>query len=110
MLVNRVTWIAKPGHRDELVEWFRHPNVWEWEGIPEEMRARAMRLYAAKTGAHDTVAIELEFDDLAHYDKCWEAIRNYNSTPERNAQMQRLREIIGPGGGTHELWNLADSQ
>jgi hypothetical protein len=109
MLVNRVTWIAKRGHKNELAEWFRHPTVWEWKGIPEELRARAMRLYTPKTGAFDTVVLEIEFDNLEHYEKWWEAIGNYNATPERSAQMQRFLEITETGG-THELWNLAASQ
>lgn len=109
MIVNRVTWTAKRGHRNELVEWFKDPDVWEWEGIPEEVRARATRLYTAHTGAFQSVVLELEFDDLTHYQECWEAISNYNATPERSASMQRFRELTATDGN-HELFNLVGSQ
>ena len=66
-------------------------------GIPEELHTRAMRLYSARTGAFDTVVLEMEFDNLQHYEKCWEAIENYNASPERSAPVQRLVEPMNFG-------------
>jgi hypothetical protein len=65
MIVDRRTFIAKAGKVEELVEVLKTGA--------EHMASRpAIRVYSTVVGTGGAVVLELEFDDLNHYERWWE--------------------------------------
>jgi hypothetical protein len=94
MIVERVTWLAKVGHKVEVVKLLK---------ALQEQSDTTERLYSAMFGANDeTVVLELEFESMEDRRKTWEA---WTAQPEVNEAGRKMRELI-ESGGVHEIWRL----
>ena len=95
MLVNRRTFVTKPGKSKEVVELLvkvfeRNP----WPG--------PMRIYKANVGPFDHVVVDLETESLATYDQD-HAQWFSNAIPE---EAEAFQALIEPHG-TNEVWAIA---
>ncbi|MFN2203957.1 MAG: hypothetical protein ACK2UO_22360 [Caldilineaceae bacterium] len=93
MIVDRRTFIAKPGKVEELVEVLKSGA--------EHMASRPpFRVYSAMVGTGSGVVLELEFDDLNHYERWWE---EWSAAPESAAVLERFDSLRAPEWKS-ELW------
>jgi hypothetical protein len=91
MLVERNTWRAKPGRRDELVEWAK--ELIQWEGL-------TARVLTFEFGDYDTVLLEAEWDSKEERQK-WREGRDY-SRPGFLEFVNKLKDLR-ESGAVHEL-------
>lgn len=95
MLLNRHTINVKLGRAAELAELLKTgANHLDW--IPP------FRVMAARIGVQDRMALELEFESLADYDRFWSA---FAAAPETQQVMARLLELTEPGT-VNEIWEV----
>jgi hypothetical protein len=94
MIVERITWLAKVGHKMEVVELLK--DLQQQSDVTE-------RLYSSMIGANDeTIVVELEFETMEDRRKSWE---HWGAQPEFRDATQRMREMI-ESGGVHQIWRL----
>ena len=91
MLVERNTFQAKPGLRDELIEWVKELIQWE------DLTARVL---TDEFGDYDTVILESEWDSMEDRQK-WQESRDHSRPGflEFVGKLQDLRE----SGADHKL-------
>jgi heme-degrading monooxygenase HmoA len=91
MIVERNTWRAKPGRRDELVEWAK--ELIKWEGL-------TARVLTYEFGDYDTVILDTEWESMEDRQK-WREGRDYSRPGflEFVSRLQDLRE----SGADHKL-------
>ncbi|MEZ4621326.1 MAG: NIPSNAP family protein [Caldilineaceae bacterium] len=74
MLTNRRTFTAKPGQMEELIDVLKAGG-----GYLEKMPT--FRVAQALFGQNNRAVLELDFDDLAHYERFWTAWGPHPSQP-----------------------------
>ena len=96
MLVNRRTFVTKPGCMEKVVALL----------VAERERPDVLpyRIYASDIGPFDTVAIELEFETLEEYVKSW---AKWGEGPESAAFMEKWYDLT-ESGGNNEIWTLVE--
>lgn len=95
MIVNRRTFTAKPGKMTELTDVLKAGGTY-LDNMP------TFRVYQALFGQNNRAVLELDFDDLAHYERFWAA---WGAAPEAAGIMQRLVLCI-EAEQTNEIWRL----
>ena len=95
MIVNRLTYTVKLGRMQELLDFVN---------ADRKKHGYNYRMYQSNIGTFDQVAFELEFEDLAAFDKFWS---EWIALPETAAFMEKFNEMTLPGG-TNEIWNLIE--
>lgn len=96
MIVHRMTFHIKPGHRDEALALL----------VAESQRVnwhRPQRLYESKVGRSNTLSAETEFANLAEYDQYW---TDWVAQPAAHAFLEKWI-LLEEHGGVQELWDLA---
>ena len=96
MLVNRRTFISKPGRAEEAANFLK-------QAMQLTDHARSARVYVSEIGPFDTIAVEVEVESLADYERRfaeWAA----KTTPEFWEKWYSLCE----NGGANEIWRLVD--
>jgi len=93
MIVERLTFQAKYGQGDGLVELFR-----EWaKGIGRELGLTGARLYTDVTGTMFTVSVEQEFPDMQAYTRFTEEARKRYGSPEFASWFARMQPLAERG-------------
>jgi hypothetical protein len=91
-----MTWEAKPGCREKLLEWARKGR--ELPGGKDV----ASRIYSTRHGNWHQVTMEIEFETQEDLDKHWASIDW--SLPEVQAYDKELWELVTPGHTTELLY------
>ncbi|HRW08193.1 MAG TPA: NIPSNAP family protein [Caldilineaceae bacterium] len=94
-IVNRRTFTAKPGKMAELIDVLKAGGSY-LENMP------TFRVYQALFGQNNRAILELDFDDLAHYERFWAA---WGAAPESAGIMERLVKCI-EAEQTNKIWQL----
>jgi hypothetical protein len=98
MIVNRRTFIVKPGKMDQLLALVNAAK--EQFGTS----AQAWRTYAPEIGPFDVVTIEWEYESLEEYERDW---AEWGATPGSAAFMEKWNELT-ESGGSNEIWRLVE--
>jgi hypothetical protein len=98
MIVNRRTFIVKPGQMDQLLALVNAAKE-QFPGL-----AQAWRTYAPEIGPFDVVAIEWEYESLEEYERDW---AEWGATPESAAFMEKWYQLT-ESGGSNEIWRLVE--
>ena len=94
MLVNRRTFIVKPGHLEEAIELLKAEVTRVWPSMP-------VRYYREHIAPSDTGAFEAEFESLAAYEKAMA-----EGWPRVSAEYLEKWNQLAEAGGTNEFWEL----
>ena len=97
MLVERVTWIIKPGHIDEF-------GALAKATLAQAGLKNVMRVYRIKFGEHDRIAIEIEHESMAARETWWNGWRTSDGAAAWEQQANALRAA----GAPHEFWILVN--
>ena len=95
MIVNRMTFVAKPGGMEDLVAMMKAE-------IERPNDPITFRLYTPRIAPFDFVAVESEFGSLEDYEKFW---TDWNARPETAEFMEKFNKLT-ESGGTNEIWDL----
>ena len=95
MIVNRRTFVVKRGCMEEAVALL----VADRERIGGKHR-----IYVSNIGPFDTIAIELEGENLEEYEKGW---AEWGATPEAATFLEKWHDLT-ESGGTNEIWTLVE--
>lgn len=98
MVINRRTFIIKPGRMEEAVKLIKDTG----EGNATAPNRGLMRLSDAIFGPFGVLSMEVEFENLDEYQKYWDYLFGL-------PQMDKFFEtwnVITDAGGTNELWEL----
>lgn len=98
MIIDRRIFSVKFGKMDEVVQVLATGG----DIVPDRPRARIL---TAAIGTFDRVVLELEFENLAHYEAWWSA---WSAAPGQGEVMERFWACVEPGG-THEIWEVAET-
>ena len=99
MIVERHLYIAKMGRLDDALDHIRRQfsrNPWP----------NAARLYGSRVGSFNHIAIELESESLAAYEKTWKRWTTVAFTDKMTKEWHELTET----GGHNEFWTVVDIQ
>lgn len=94
-MVQRITYVVKVGKQDEAVELLK-------AGADHLENVAPSRVYGHRFGPRDTVAIELEVENLAELERFW---GEWQAAPETAAVVEKWDRLVEPGGTT-EIWKL----
>ena len=94
-IVNRRTFTAEHGKLDEALALMQTMG----QGTPHPYR-----LYQSQYGTLDTLALEIEFVNLAEMETFWSAADTAPGTDELMPRWYALTK----SGGTNEIWILTD--
>ena len=97
MIVVRWSQVVKRGHQHEAVEL--------WKDWATSHPDQTLRVYSDFMASHHTIAIEVEYDTLAEYEKS----RAEWVTPEFRTFAGKLNPLLADSGCT-EAWHLEHSQ
>jgi hypothetical protein len=97
MIVNRRTFIAKPGQTEKVVEILNSGLVF----VPFQPK---YRLYISDIAPFNQVALEVEFNDLAEYDRFWSG-----ATEKSSEEWWKVWFEATDNGGANEIWKLASA-
>ena len=81
MITERLVWKVKPGKQAQFIEWLRPYLLDESNPIK--------RAYTPKIGAWGTVVAELEYEDMADWERAW----NEWQSPEKAEEVARENEL-----------------
>lgn len=95
MIVNRRTFIVKKGCMDRAVEMLRQAGDKRSHSLPR-------RLYRPDIGPFDQLVLEIEHEDLADYERYWQAIRALSWFEDWMAEWLEITET----GGRNEIWQV----
>jgi hypothetical protein len=95
MIVNRRTFIAKQGQAEKVVEILRN-------GLEFVPFKPSYRLYISDIAPFSLVALEVEFKDLAEYDRFWTGATEKSTESWWKAWFEAT-----DNGGQNEIWKLA---
>ncbi len=95
MLVNRRTFLVKPGCMEKLASLLIGERTSE---------SPPSRIYTPDIGPFDVLVFELEFESLGAYEKFWS---DWAAKPETEAFMEKWYALIKPGG-KNEIWTLVE--
>lgn len=94
-IVNRRTFTAKPGKMAELVDVLKAGGAYLAD-MP------TFRVYQAIFGQNNRAVLELDFDDLAHYERFW---ATWSAAPESAGILERHQACI-TAEQSSEIWEL----
>lgn len=94
MIVNRRTYIAKPGQAERVVELLK-------SGLAFVPFQPTYRLCISDVGPFNLVALDIDFKDLAEYERFWTGVAE-KSTEE----WRKLWFSATDNGGQNEIWQL----
>ncbi len=94
-VVNRRTWTVKPGHTDALVQVLK-------DGANVLASTPPFRVYRSRLGPSYRVVLELDFDNLAHYERFWAEFGAAPGAAEIDARLWEHCEAEG----SNEIWAL----
>ena len=97
MIVNRRTFIVKRGCQQKIVDLIR-------EATPKFPHPHPRRLYTPRIAPFDTIAIEIEFEDLEGYEKYW---TEWGAWAETTGFMEKWFELT-ESGGSNEVWTMEE--
>lgn len=98
MIVDRRVFYLKFADADRAIRMaVEELNRMKWD--------RPSRLHRAKTGRFATLALEMEFESLAEYEKFW---ADWDASPESSAFQEKWNDV-NETGGSHELWQIVES-
>ncbi len=97
MIVQRMTFVAKPGHRDEIVEIVQ--DSWKLVDLPP-----TYRIYLPITGPSDAVYQEIEFEDFEQREKFW---TDFMAMPGLGPLAEKWNKVRDTGN-TDELLSLVE--
>jgi hypothetical protein len=105
MLVNRRTFISKPGRLDEAVALLQEARqVAQSVGFADTQ----IRIYATELGPFDTVILETEHEHFAAYERDWDAIfSNPTVADQLKEWFTRWSQVAAPGG-SNEIWRVVE--
>ena len=95
MIVARQTMMAKRGMASRIAAILKQER---------ERTGDSSRIYVSRIGTLDSVAVEMEFENLAAYD---EFFGEYLSTPEYREFAEKLHPLLDRGD-PHEIWTLIE--
>lgn len=95
MIINRRVFTLKHGKDLEAVEILKSGGS-HMESIP------AIRICTSSLGQAGRVVLELEFEDLAHYERWWTA---WSAAPRTAEVLERWRACVEPGWD-NEIWQV----
>jgi hypothetical protein len=98
MVVQRATYNIKPGRMEDALA------LAKAEIDKGGMESRAVRLYSPNVAPLDVLAVEWEWDSLAQREQEW---AKWLATDAAAAFAPKWADVIA-GGGTEEIWNLAE--
>ncbi len=98
MLINRRTFKIKPGRMEEAVKLIK--DFVEEVGVPAG--GANPRLSTAFFGAFDVLFMEVEHENLDHYQKYWNELFNLPAMGRFFETWNSLTEV----GGVNELWEV----
>jgi hypothetical protein len=101
MIVNRRTFIVKPGLEQTAIEWLQQEIAAEQARGPLPGK---WRVYYSSIGRFNQLAFESEYESLAAYEQFWATWFSRPECQEANRQFIKLLE----SGGTNEIWTLID--
>ena len=91
MIVNRRTFVIKPGCMQEAINLFTTLRGTD-----------TFRIYVPEVSRFDILSIEIECKDLAEYEKMWD---EWFSKPESKQFNEKLYTVLA-NGSTNEIWEL----
>jgi hypothetical protein len=94
MIVNRRTFIVRRGCLQELTELIQEQR--DKSNAPGTVRA-----YVPEVAPFDTIVIDFEFEDWAHYHQAW------GEWSPGEAFWEKWYALTG-NGGTNEVWRLVE--
>ena len=97
MIVERMTWKAKPGQENALVEAVK-------EAFAMHPAPHGRRILTPNVGPYNEVVVEIEYDDISENAAYWE---EWFSKPEYPAFAEKWNKMVVSGGGS-EIWNLVE--
>ena len=97
MIVERYTWVVKPGRRQDLIQWCK-----ELVGR-KELKDYTTRIYSTSFGARNNVVLEVEYETEESRLEYWAGIE---WTPESTEFLNQHHDMIEGLGQTRELLNL----
>jgi hypothetical protein len=95
MIVNRRIFISKQGQAEKVVEILKSGLAF----VPFQPK---YRLYISDIGPFSQVALEVEFKDLAEYDRFWTG-----ATEKSSESWWKEWFDATENGGNNEIWRLA---
>ena len=97
MIVNRLTFRVKPGCMEEVLKMVKAERA-------KLDNPKMARIYTPNIGRFDLLVEDLEFENLAEFDKFWTA---WGSKPETAEFMEKWETLVETGG-FGEIWNLEE--
>ena len=97
MLVERLTFIAKPGCVGDF-------GALAKATLLEAGLANATRVYRIKFGVTDRIAFEVEHESMEERERWWNEWRSSDGAATWEEQANALREATA----THEFWTLVE--
>ena len=94
MLVNRRTFIIKPGHLEKAIALGKAEITRVWPSMP-------VRYYRGHIAPFDTFALEAEWESLSVYEKAMA-----EGFPRVSAEFWDKWNQLTEAGGTNEFWEL----
>ncbi len=95
MIINRRVFTLKHGKEQEAVDILK-TGAGHMKEIP------SYRISTSRLGPGGRVVLELEFEDLAHYERWWAA---WSATPQTAEFLERWRVCVKPGWD-NEIWQV----
>lgn len=95
MIINRRVFTLKQGKDQEAVEILKS-GAGHMAAIP------TFRICTSSIGPGGRVVLELEFEDLAHYERWW---AEWGATPQAAQVLERWRTTVEPGWD-NEIWQI----
>ena len=96
MLVERYTWEAKPGRRNDAIEWCKKLMA------REENKDYTHRIYSTDFGTWNKVTLEVEYENEEHRQEYWAKVE---WTEELGVFIETHHDMLEPGQ-TRELLTL----
>jgi hypothetical protein len=100
MIVDRRTFRAKKGQKHEAAAVLKEVA----KLFTAKVKDVPIRIYHSHMGTFDTVAMEVEYESLAEYERL---MYSFFALPEMAPLMKKWNEVTETGG-THEMWGLEE--
>lgn len=97
MIVERWTWVAKRGHKNDFIEWCKELRDQEFN------KGLTIRVYSTSFGLRGNIVMEFEYESEEHRLKRWDAIE---WTPELSEFVRKNDELVEAVDHTRELLTL----
>ncbi len=95
MIVNRRIFTVKPRCMETIIDLLK-------SGADHMVEIPTFRGYQAMHGEGNCAMLELDFDDMAHYERFW---ATWGAAPEAAKVLERFRQHLETNQ-TNEIWQL----